>query len=417
MEKIDLDNLGQEAYYEKMKNGLQLCLIPYPDKNNYYVILGTKYGSNDVKFKCNQEEYETPYGTAHFLEHKIFASEDNIDPFTYFAESGVNVNASTTYDNTRYYIWGVNDFYKNLNYMLDFLFTPYFTDENVLKEKGIIKEEIMMYNDSPEWALDDAMRKNLFYNLPVKEKIAGDVSDIMKITKEDLYNAYNAFYNPSNMYLVIGGNIDIKEIEKLLKKHEKLNMKREKVEATRYTYQEPVEVKEEYKELRMNIKIPKIRFSVKIDRKRHKDFSDIELDMYLGIIISFLFGPTSKFRESVILEGLTNGLYIEKNRFYDFSTLEIIAESEQPDILVEEIKEVLMNIQITKKDWIASEIRMIDSVETTVENVYSDLVMYSNIYFNRIDIIKEMNMRKLNKILKDLDLSNQSLVMILPKDE
>ena len=174
----------------------------------------------------------------------------------------------------------------------------------------------------------------------------------------------------------------------------------------------------------MNIKIPKIRFSVKIDRKRHKDFSDIELDMYLGIIISFLFGPTSKFRESVILEGLTNGLYIEKNRFYDFSTLEIIAESEQPDILVEEIKEVLMNIQITKKDlerikkvWIASEIRMIDSVETTVENVYSDLVMYSNIYFNRIDIIKEMNMRKLNKILKDLDLSNQSLVMILPKDE
>ena len=424
MEKINYDNLGQDVYFEELKNGFKVYLVPFEDKKNYYAILGVRYGSNDVKFKCNNQEFTTPYGTAHFLEHKIFASPDGIDPFAYFAGSGVNTNASTTFDNTRYYIWGVNDLYTNLNYMLDFLLTPYFTDDNVSKEKGIIKEEIMMYDDSPEWVLDDIMRKNLFSNLPIKEKIAGEVSDIMEITKEDLYNAYNTFYRPDNMYLVIGGNIDVKEISKLLKKHEKLNQKREKVEVEKYKYDEPYEVKEEYKEIRMNIKIPKIRFSIKVDKKRFKDFTDIELNMYFGIILSIMFGSTSKFREKIILEGLTNGIYVEKNNFLDFITIDVTSESEQADILIDEIKEEFNNIVIAKKDferlkkvWIASEIRMIDSVEMTVDNIYSDLAIFDKVYYNRTELIKSLNMKKLNKVLKNFDVSNQSLVMILPKEE
>lgn len=424
MKKINFDNLGQYIYYEKLPNGLQVYLLPFANKKNYYAILGTKYGSNDVEFTCDDKNYHTPYGTAHFLEHKIFASEDGTDPFAYFASSGVNTNASTTFDNTRYYIWGVNDLNTNLNYMLDFLLTPYFTDSNVEKEKGIIQEEIMMYDDSPEWVLDDAMRKNLFYQLPVKEKIAGNVSDIMKITKEDLYNAYNAFYSPDKMYLVIGGNIDVKEIEQLLKKHKKLNIKREIHEVKHHEYLEPDDVKEEYKEIRMNVKIPKIRFSIKVNKNKFQGFSDMELNMYLGVIMSTIFGPTSKFNERVILEGLTNGIYVEKNNYFNFVTLDIVSESEQADILIEEIKKEFENIIITKEDlerlkkvWIASEIRMIDSVEMTVDNVYSDLVMYNQIYYNRTELIKAMNMKKLNKVIKTLDINNQSLVMILPKEE
>ena len=128
---------------------------------NYYAILGCKYGSGDIEFNVDNKNIKTPLGTAHFLEHKMFETESGIDPFKFFSESGVNTNASTTFNNTRYYIWGINDIEKNLSYLLDFVYTPYFTDKNVEKEKGIIKEEILMYEDDPEWALDDEMRKNL----------------------------------------------------------------------------------------------------------------------------------------------------------------------------------------------------------------------------------------------------------------
>ncbi len=425
MEKINLDNLGQDIYEFKMKNGLEVCLIPFKDKKNYYAILGTRYGSNDVEFEdMDGNKYKTPFGTAHFLEHKIFAQEDGEDPFAFFAKSGVNTNASTTFDNTRYYIWGVNDFKENLNYLLDFLLTPYFTSENVEKEKGIIKEEILMYEDNPEWALDDTMRKNLFYELPVKEKIAGDVPDIMQITKEDLYNAYNTFYHPSKMYLVIGGNIDIKETEKLLKKHEKLNHCPKEIEVKRKEYDEKDDVVLEYKELHMNIKVPKIRFSIKITKDKFKEFPDVKLNMYLGVIMSTLFGPTSLFKEKVTNESLTSGFYLEKNNFFNYLTLDITAESDKADILVEEIKKTYDNFKITKDDlerlkkvWIASEIRMIDSVEMTVDNIYSDLIMYNHVYTNRTEMIKSLNIKELNKIIKKLDLSNQSLVMILPKEK
>ncbi len=425
MKKINFNNLNQDIYNFTMRNGLQVYLIPFQDKKNYYAILGTRYGSNDVEFEdVDGHKYKTPFGTAHFLEHKIFAQEDGVDPFAYFSKTGVDTNASTTFDNTRYYIWGVNELETNLNFLLDFLLSPYFTDENVEKEKGIIKEEIMMYDDNPEWTLDDMMRKNLFYELPVKEKIAGNVTDIEKMTKEDLYNAYNTFYHPSKMYLVIGGNIDIKAIEKLLKKHEKLNNCGKPIEVKRREYQEPDDVQNEYQEIYMNIKVPKIRYSVKINKNKFKGFSDLELNMYLGVVMSTLFGPTSLFKEKVTNEELTSGFYLEKNNFFNFITLDITAESDKADILIEEIKKTLANVKITKDDlerlkkvWIASEIRMIDSIEMTVDNIYSDLIMYNKVYSNRIEIIKSLNMQQMNKFLKYLDLSNQSLVMILPKEE
>ena len=166
MKKINFNNLDQELYYFTLKNGLRVYLVPFLNKKNYYAILGTKYGSMDIEFLNNEgKKVKSPYGTAHFLEHKMFEQESGVDPFKFFSKSGVNANASTTFNNTRYYIWGVNKIEENISYLLDFVFSPYFTDTNVQKEKGIIKEEILMYEDDPEWALDDTMRKNLFYYL------------------------------------------------------------------------------------------------------------------------------------------------------------------------------------------------------------------------------------------------------------
>ncbi len=425
MKKINYNDLDQDIYYFTLKNGLKVYLIPFASKKNFYAILGTKYGSFDIEFQNQKgENIKTPYGTAHFLEHKAFEQEDGIDPFKFFSKSGINTNASTTFDNTRYYIWGVNSIEENLNYFLDFIFSPYFTDENVNKEKGIIKEEILMYEDNPEWALDDNMRKNLFYNLPVKEKIAGTTSSIEEIEKEDLYNAYNTFYNPSNMYLVIGGNIEPKKIETLVKSHKKLNSIKGLSNIKRKEYDEPNDVKEEFERLYMEIKIPKIRYSFKINRDNFKDLSLLEINMYLGIILSKLFGSTSDFRERAQMENLTSGFFVEKNNFSNFITLDITAESDKPDMFIDLVNEAISDIKISKAElerikrvWIASEIRMIDSVELTVDNIYSDLIMYDQVYSNRIELIHNMNIKTLNKVIKNLDLTNKSLVMILPNEE
>ena len=422
MKKSSFNNLEQDIYSFKTKNGLSVYLIPFLKNNNYYAVLGTKYGSKDIEFYIDNKKITTPLGTAHFLEHKMFEMQDGLDPFKFFQESGVSSNASTSFDNTRYYIWGVNDLEKNLKYLLDFVYSPYFTDENVSKEKGIIKEEILMYEDDPEWVMDDTIRNNLFYNLPIKSKIAGTISSINKITRDDLCNAYNTFYNPSNMYLVIGGNIDIKKIEKEILNHEKLNSIKIIKNIKREEYKEPNDVLEEYQIKYMNIKIPKLRFSIKINKDKFKDFSDIEINMYLEMIISNLFGTTSLFREKVYKELLTSGFYVEKNNYYNFITLDISAESDKADIFIDEIKRTLDNIKIKKNDlerikkvWIASEIRMIDNIEITVDNVYNDLIKYDELYLDRVSLIKNLNMKKLNNFIKKLDLSNQSLVMILPK--
>ena len=425
MKKTNFNNLDQDIYNFTLENGLRVYLIPFKEKKNYYAILGTKYGSSDIEFSIDKDKnISTPYGTAHFLEHKMFEQEDGVDPFAFFSKSGVNTNASTSFDNTRYYIWGINNIYENINFLLDFVFSPYFTDKNVEKEKGIIKEEILMYEDDPEWALDDNMRKNLFYNLPCKEKIAGTVDSIEKIKKEDLYNAYNTFYNPSNMVLIIGGNIDEFEIEKLIKTHEKLNSISKIENIQRKEYDEPKDVVLEFSKLYMNVKVPKVRFSVKIASDNFKDFTDIETNMYLGVIMTSLFGSASNFREKVINEGLTTGFYIEKNIYDKYISLDITAESDKADMFIEDIKKTLENIKIKKdelerikKVWIASEIRMIDNIEATVDNIYSDLSLYDKVYTNRIDLIKELNIKKLNKFIKKLDLNNQSLVMVLPKSE
>ena len=424
MKKLEFTNLNQNIFNFTLKNGLNVFLIPFKEKKNYYIVLGSKYGSQDIEFFNNDNLITTPFGTAHFLEHKMFEMEDGIDPFKFFSESGTNTNASTTFDNTRYYIWGINDIEKNLNYLLDFIYTPYFTDENVLKEKGIIKEEILMYEDDPEWAMDDLMRKNLFYNLPIKEKIAGTTKSVDNISKLDLENAYNTFYNPSNMYLVIGGSFNVKKIEKLLKEHSKLNSILKNSSIKRQEYQEPNDVKEEFTKIYMHVSVPKIHFSIKINKNNFKDFTDIEINMYLGIIIANLFGSISDFKEEVTKDGLTSGYYTEKNNYYNFITIDITAESDKADILVEKIKNTLHNIKIkasdlerTKKVWIASEIRMIDNIELTVDNVYSDLINYNKVYLNRIEYIKNLNIKKLNKFIKELNLSNQSLVMVLPRED
>ena len=185
MNKIELIGIDQDVYYEKLDNGLQVYIVPFKNKNNYFVSYFTKFGSLILDFYSEEEKkmIKVPDGIAHFLEHKMFEQEDGMDPFEFFAQSGTGCNASTRYKVTRYYFNGNDKLYENLNYLIDYVNSPYFTDENVEKEKGIICEEINMLKDNPEWFAEEEIQRMLYHKHTFRIPIAGTCESVRTITK------------------------------------------------------------------------------------------------------------------------------------------------------------------------------------------------------------------------------------------
>ena len=180
--KFDLD-----LYHEKLDNGLDIYVIPKNNCNNVYATFSTKFGSNNIEFiPIGDKNYiRVSDGIAHFLEHKLFEQEDGVDPFTFYSENGADANANTTQKKTTYLFSGINNTIENINYLLDYVQAPYFTNKNVDKEKGIITQEIKMYQDDPDTILYERILYNLFIEHPIKYPIIGTIDSINKITKEE----------------------------------------------------------------------------------------------------------------------------------------------------------------------------------------------------------------------------------------
>ena len=189
MNKISLSHLGLDVFHEKLNNGLDIYVIPKNEINNIYATFTTNYGSNESEFVPLGEKkmIKVPLGIAHFLEHKMFEQEDGTDPFSFFGERGSDANANTNNFKTTYLFSGPEFFEENINYLINYVQSPYFTDENVEKEKGIIEQEIKMYKDDPYTRLYETILYNTLINNPMKDPIIGNLKSIRSITKEDLY--------------------------------------------------------------------------------------------------------------------------------------------------------------------------------------------------------------------------------------
>ena len=414
MEKINLQGLDQDVYKEVLENGLQIYLVPYANKKNYFVTFATKYGSDVIEFKNDDNTCIPPLGVAHFLEHKMFEQENGEDPFTFFSKTGTDSNASTSFDSTQYLCFGTNNFKENLRYLLNFVNSPYYTDENVEKDKGIIAEEIKMYEDMPDFKLEMKLREAIYKNNPRRIDIAGTVDEINKITKEDLYNCYNSFYIPNNMFVLIAGNFDIDDAVEVIKEEWGNNDKKDL--PTIKQIEEPDKVNKTEVIFRENIEVPKIALGIKVPTKNIK-ISDIELDLYLNMITTIMYGSSSEFRERVRNQKLISGIYTEWESIKDFKVFYLMATSLSPDRLLEEITYELENQSIReetfnriKKVWIANEVKMIDSIDSTVNNLYDDILKYNDIIPNKLEIIRNMNIKTINKILKQIDWKNISIV-------
>ena len=421
MKTINLKGLEMDVYEETLDNGLKIYMLPYENKKNYYISFATRFGSDILEFTDeNNEEQVPPLGIAHFLEHKMFEQSSGEDPFTFFSKSGTDSNASTSFDNTQYICYGTKDFGINLRYLLNFVMNPYYTNQNVEKEKGIIAEEIKMYEDMKEFALEMRLRECVYKNHPRRYDIAGTVEEIEKITKEHLYHCYNSFYIPNNMFVLIVGNFKKEEALRIIR--EELDYKKEKPLPKIKSITEPIKVNEKEAIITSNVEIPKIAYALKFPIK-NTILTGIELDLYLHMLTTILFGASSLFRERVRQEKLLSSLYTEWESTEDYKVFYLMASTVEPDQLIEEIKKELENIECNeetlnriKKVWISQEVRMIDNIDATVSNLYDDILRYHKVIPNKIELIKNMKLKKLKELIKEIDFNNSSIVKMV-KDE
>lgn len=423
MKEFKYSRIDDKLYYEELANGLKVCIIPNANKDSFYAVLGVKYGSFDTSFVIDNQEVTTNYGIAHFLEHMNFYMENAEDPFSYFNKSGVNSNASTSYKTTKFYIWGTEKFKENFNYLLDFVLSPYFPQMQVDRERDVINEEIRMYADDPIWQIDEIAKKAVFQEYPIRENIAGTYESIAKITEEELYKCYNNFYVPNNMCLAIGGNVNVDDVMSIIKNNKKVKGLK-KQEIKRLSYDEKDEVLDEYKEVRMNIVVPKAKYLFKMNENIFNIKSQLRLEMYLNMVLSIIFGSTSEFSEKVIDEKIVTSYYADWSKYGNYYVLEFAAETDKADIFKDLVDVYLKNINISESDfrrikrvWIASEIKMSDSGDMPAENAIDDFINYGEIYTNRIDIIESLKLSELEKIIDSLNFDNCSFILANPLDD
>ena len=203
--------LGERMEMRTLDNGLRVCYLPKEGFSKTFAILATDFGSVDASFTFEGKRYDTPAGVAHFLEHKMFEDKDG-NALQKFARTGASPNAFTSHTMTAYHFSCTDRFAENLEILLKFVFTPYFTEENVAKERGIIGQEIGMMDDTPGWQAMVGLYEGLYREHPVRVSIAGSVESIAAITPETLYTCHRAFYSPKNMALVVCGTADFEEI-------------------------------------------------------------------------------------------------------------------------------------------------------------------------------------------------------------
>ena len=203
MQIIENLSVKEKLYIDKLDNGLTVMIVPKTGIRKKYVMWATHYGSIDNKFIVPGEKEVTnvPDGIAHFLEHKMFEQKNGTNSLDILTALGVNANAYTTNNHTAYLFEATDNFYPALDELMDYVQNPYFTDENVEKEKGIIGQEITMYDDYPDWVVYMNAIKNMYKNNPINIDIAGTIESISKIDKDILYKCYNTFYNPANMVM------------------------------------------------------------------------------------------------------------------------------------------------------------------------------------------------------------------------
>ncbi len=343
-EKIENRDIDETVLSGVHESGLRVFIVPKKGFSKYYAIYGTEYGSVDTSVKSGGVSTPLPDGIAHFLEHKLFEEEDGKNAFDKFALTGASSNAFTSFDMTAYLFSCTSDFYENLDILLEFVNNPYFTDENVEKEQGIIGQEIKMYDDDPGWRLFFNALGAMYHNNPVKIDIAGTVESISRITPDLLYKCCETYYNPSNMLLVLVGDIDPDKASEYIDKHVKKN---DIGKIERRLPAEPCTVVTHRVSQKLNVSKPMFLVTFKEKVCGESGETLFRKQIQTQILNEILFGKSGKFYNELYAKGLIDATFekdTELEKAYGFSS--ISGETNDPD---EVCRLALAHIEEVKK--------------------------------------------------------------------
>ena len=419
-------SLGEEYYYLKHPSGLGIYIHPKKGYSSNYAILGTNFGSINNRFRLKNEKsfIEVPDGIAHYLEHKIFETPEG-DAFSLFAQTGASANAYTSFEKTAFLFSCTGNFEKSLNILLDFVSSPYFTPENVEKERGIIGQEIKMYEDSPDWKVLINLLGAMYKNHPVNRDIAGSVESIAKITPELLYKCYNSFYNLHNMTLCMVGDMDPDKIFTIVDK--KLNYSMP-VEVERYFPDEPQEIAKSYVSQNFDIQSSVFNLGFKEDVLPMQRATNEEL-VYTDIILSYFTSPSSEMYNKLLKEGLINtatfgGEYLEGP---GYASVIFSGESKNPEKASEIIRDYMRKVhengldkedfERAKKAVYGRSLSVFNSVPA-IANLTLEFDFSGKEIFEYMDILQDATIEKANKRLeKELISDYSSLSVVKPYDK
>lgn len=393
MEIKNYQQYGDKVYIDELDNGLSVVMIPKSGYHKTYATFSVNYGSIDTTI--NGKKY--PAGIAHFLEHKMFDKKDH-DAMDVFSKYGASSNAFTNFNKTSYLFATTDNVHDNLIELLDFVQEPYFDEQKVEKEKGIIGQEISMYDDNPGSVLFFKTIQNMYPDTPLNVDIAGSQDSINRITKDDLYDSYNYFYQPSNMQLTIVGDINPEETLKWVVD----NQNSKKLPTAKPIDKTIIESNDLVRETtqKMDVKIPKVAIGIKGSNQFN---NDIKYELSISLLLQMLLSEGSEVYEKLYNDGV-----IDDSFGFDFDCEDqfnyaiFAGETDDIDSFYQEITKVLFGFEdivkelneefeLIKREEIGQHISMMNSIEAVSNSVNDKDYNYRNLY-DEIDIIKSLQL-------------------------
>lgn len=375
MKVIPYPHLGETIYHEVLDNGLHVFVLPKEGFQKTYATFTTQYGSIDNEFQVEgKEDVRVPDGIAHFLEHKMFEEPEG-DIFATFASNGASANAFTSFDRTAYLFSSTDNYLTNLTTLINFVQNPYFTDENVEKEKGIIGQEIKMYEDNADWRSYYGLIESLYAKHPIHIDIAGTVASISEITKETLYECYNTFYHPSNMSLFVVGGVDAEEVISLVKENQAGKTFPPQGDIKRFFPEEPSEVNEARRVTILPVSMPKCLIGFKEPAPSVKGKDLLVRELTTKLMLDVLFSSSSDIYQALYDEQLISDNFGHEYNCSDGYAFSILGgDTKDPDQLVARIREEVekrksagldeVTFERSRKKKIGNFLRMMNSPES-----------------------------------------------------
>ena len=405
MNKTEYEQINETLYHEVLPNGLTVYLLPKNDYHKTYGLFSTNYGSiaNEFIPYGEKEKVKVPDGIAHFLEHKLFEKEDG-DVFQLFGKQGASANAFTSFTKTSYLFSTTDQVEKNLTTLIDFVQAPYFTEETVNKEKGIISQEIQMYEDDPNWRMFFGILNNLYPTHPLHIDIAGTVESIDKITAQDLYTCYRTFYQPSNMVLFVVGKMEPEKLMKLIRENQEAKNYPPKQEIVRYF---PENTKEIIKQSALEAAITRDKFVLGIKGLDTLPQEGTELLRYktaINLLFQMILGNTSRNYLAMYNQGIIDDSFgFEFSLDREFHFADFSGDTDEPEKAAEKVKEIIlgfaddpevseMNLDLLKKKMLGQYFQSLNSIEY-IANQFTQSLFGDRTLFDLPEIIDSIQMK------------------------